>query len=147
MSAPPYFSITDTVERFRKKEISPVEWVAAYIDRALALQPELNAFVHFDAESALARARQTEQAILRGDPVPALAGIPLSVKSNIDVAGWPCTAGSLLRKDYVPVADAVVVTRLEAAGAIMLGNTNAPEYLMAYETDNRLTGRTSNPWN
>jgi Asp-tRNA(Asn)/Glu-tRNA(Gln) amidotransferase A subunit family amidase len=65
----------------------------------------------------------------------------------MDVAGWPCPAGSLLRKDYVPTMDAVAVARLEAAGAILLGNTNTPEFLMAYETDNRLTGKTSNPWN
>jgi Asp-tRNA(Asn)/Glu-tRNA(Gln) amidotransferase A subunit family amidase len=76
-----------------------------------------------------------------------LAGIPLTVKSCIDVAGWPCPAGSLLRKDYVPTVDAPLVARLESAGAILLGNTNTPEFLMAYETDNLLSGKTSNPWN
>lgn len=147
MNAPIYFTIAETLEKFRKREISPVELVTSYIDRAMALQSKLNAFVHFDAESALARARQLEDSIMRGDAQPALAGIPLSIKSNIDVAGWPCDAGSLLRKDYVPVADAVVVSRLETAGAILLGNTNTPEFLLAYETDNRLRGKTSNPWN
>ncbi|MGO9637989.1 MAG: amidase, partial [Terracidiphilus sp.] len=110
------------------------------------LQPKLNAFVHLDAESALARARQAEAAIQRGEPLQALTGIPLTVKSCIDVAGWPCPAGSLLRKDYVPASDATLVARLESAGAILLGNTNTPEFLMAYETDNRVSGKTSNPW-
>src|SRR5208282_1927067 len=111
-----------------------------------ALQPKLNAFVHLDAESAMARARQAEAAMQRGEPLQALTGIPLTVKSCIDVAGWPCPAGSLLRKDYVPASDATLVARLECAGAILLGNTNTPEFLMAYETDNRVSGKTSNPW-
>ncbi len=141
-----YFSIAETLEKFRRKEIPPVEVITAHLQRAQALQPKLNAFVHLDAESALARARQAEAAIQHGEPLRALTGIPLTVKSCIDVAGWPCPAGSLLRKDYVPGSDATLVARLESAGAILLGNTNTPEFLMAYETDNRLSGKTSNPW-
>jgi len=141
-----YFSIAETLEKFRRKEISPVEVLRAHLERAQSLQPTLNAFVHLDAESALARARTAEAAIQRGEPLQALTGIPLTVKSCIDVAGWPCPAGSLLRKEYVPASDATLVARLESAGAILLGNTNTPEFLMAYETDNRVTGRTSNPW-
>jgi len=141
-----YFSIAETLEKFRRKEISPFEVITAHLQRAQALQPKLNAFVHLDAESALAWARQAEAAIRRGEPLRALTGIPLTVKSCIDVAGWPCPAGSLLRKDYVPASDATLVARLESAGAILLGNTNTPEFLMAYETDNRVSGKTSNPW-
>jgi Asp-tRNA(Asn)/Glu-tRNA(Gln) amidotransferase A subunit family amidase len=141
-----YFPIAETLEKFRRKEISPVEVITAHLQRAQALQPKLNAFVHLDAESALARARQAEAAMQRGEPLRALTGIPLTVKSCIDVAGWPCPAGSLLRKDYVPTSDATLVARLESAGAILLGNTNTPEFLMAYETDNRVSGKTSNPW-
>src|SRR5208337_462188 len=147
MAAFHYFSIAETREKFRRKEISPVEMITAHLQRAQALQPKLNAFVHLDAESAMARARQAEAAMQRGEPLQALTGIPLTVKSCIDVAGWPCPAGSLLRKDYVPASDATLVARLEAAGAILLGNTNTPEFLMAYETDNRVSGKTSNPWN
>jgi Asp-tRNA(Asn)/Glu-tRNA(Gln) amidotransferase A subunit family amidase len=141
-----YFSIAETLEKFRRNEISPVEMITAHLQRAQALQPKLNAFVHLDAESAMARARQAEAAIQRGEPLRALTGIPLTVKSCIDVAGWPCPAGSLLRKDYVPASDATLVARLETAGAILLGNTNTPEFLMAYETDNLVSGKTSNPW-
>jgi Asp-tRNA(Asn)/Glu-tRNA(Gln) amidotransferase A subunit family amidase len=147
MSVPFYLSIAETQEKLRKRELSPVEVVTAHLERVQELQPKLNAFVHFDAESALARARKAEAAFVRGEELQALAGITLTVKSSMDVAGWPCPAGSLLRKDYVPTMDAVAVARLEAAGAILLGNTNTPEFLMAYETDNRLTGKTSNPWN
>jgi Asp-tRNA(Asn)/Glu-tRNA(Gln) amidotransferase A subunit family amidase len=147
MTTPWYFSIAETLEQFARKEISPAEVVTAHLERVQQLQPKLNAFVHVDAESALARARNAEAALLHEEPLMPLSGIPLTVKSCIDVAGWPCPAGSLLRKDYVPVTDAPLVARLEAAGAILLGNTNTPEFLMAYETDNLLKGKTSNPWN
>jgi amidase len=147
MTSPFFASITDTGKRYQTKQLSPFEVVTAHLDRIQRLQPKLNAFVHLDAESALARARNAQSSISRGEPLKPLQGIPLTIKSNIDVAGWPCPAGSLLRKNYVPVADAPLVARLESAGAIFLGNTNAPEFLMAYETDNLLTGKTSNPWN
>ena len=75
-----------------------------------------------------------------------LHGVPISVKSSVDVAGWPCECGSRLRQGYVPAEDATLVTRLRGAGAILLGNTNVPEFLMAYETDNALYGRTNSPW-
>jgi Asp-tRNA(Asn)/Glu-tRNA(Gln) amidotransferase A subunit family amidase len=142
-----YSTIAETLQKFRRKEISPVELVAAHLDRIHQLRPRLNAFVHVDAESAHARARDSESRIARGEAPRALEGIPLTVKSCLDVAGWPCPAGSLLREDYVPHTNAPLVSRLEDAGAILLGNTNTPEFLMAYETGNRLTGKTSNPWN
>jgi Asp-tRNA(Asn)/Glu-tRNA(Gln) amidotransferase A subunit family amidase len=147
MSSTSFASITETLDRYQTKQSSPVEVVTAHLDRIQRLQPKLKAFVHIDAESALARARNAESLISQGQPLKPLTGIPLTVKSNLDVAGWPCPAGSLLRKDYVPILDAPLVARLESAGAILLGNTNTPEFLMAYETDNLLTGKTSNPWN
>ncbi len=72
--------------------------------------------------------------------------VPISIKSCIDVAGMRCEAGSRLRKGNVPSTDATLVARLKAAGAIVLGVTNTPEFLMAWETDNALYGRTNNPW-
>ena len=142
-----YSTIAETLQKYRRKEISPVELVAAHLDRIHQLQPRLNAFVHVDAESARARAHDSGSRIALGETLRPLEGIPLTVKSALDVAGWPCPAGSLLREDYVPHTNAPLVSRLEDAGAILLGNTNTPEFLMAYETDNRLTGKTSNPWN
>ncbi|MGB9419988.1 MAG: amidase, partial [Candidatus Acidiferrum sp.] len=142
-----YGSIAQTLELYKAKKISPVELVTAHLERAQRLQPKLNAFVHLDTESAFARARAAESLLSRAEELKPLTGIPLTVKSCIDVAGWLCPAGSLLRKDYVPSTDAPLVARLESAGAILLGNTNTPEFLMAYETDNLLSGRTCNPWN
>jgi len=142
-----YFSISEILEKFRSRRLAPVELIETHLARIQKIQPLLNPFVHIDAESARARAREAESRFSRGESSRPLEGIPLTVKSCLDVAGWPCPAGSLTRKDYVPHTNAVLVSRLEDAGAILLGNTNTPEFLMAYETDNLLSGKTSNPWN
>lgn len=147
MTMSPFSTIAEMGSSIRTRKISPVEVVESHLRRIESLQPKLNAFVHLDVESARAQARAAEAAVVRGGSLGPLHGIPLTLKSCIDVAGWPCPAGSLLRKDYVPTADAPLVTRLKAAGAILLGNTNTPEFLMAYETNNLLNGKTSNPWN
>jgi Asp-tRNA(Asn)/Glu-tRNA(Gln) amidotransferase A subunit family amidase len=147
MSIFPYGTIAEITQEIRSKNVSPVEIVEFHLKRIEMLQPKLNAFVHLDPDGARQQARAAENSVLRGAQLGRLHGVPLSIKSCIDVAGWPCAAGSLLRKDYVPEEDAPLVSRLKAAGAILLGNTNTPEFLMAYETDNRLTGKTSNPWN
>jgi Asp-tRNA(Asn)/Glu-tRNA(Gln) amidotransferase A subunit family amidase len=147
MSFLPYGTLAEITKEIRSKNISPVEFVELHLKRIETLQPKLNAFVHLDAEGARRQALATESSIMRSVQLGPLHGVPLSIKSCIDVAGWPCPAGSLLRKDYAPNQDAPLVSRLKAAGAILLGNTNTPEFLMAYETDNVLTGKTSNPWN
>jgi Asp-tRNA(Asn)/Glu-tRNA(Gln) amidotransferase A subunit family amidase len=144
---PIYFTaISETVEKIRRGEISPREIIDVHLERIEKLQPRLNAFVHVDVERARLEAQVAEASVLRGDVVGMLHGLPISIKSCIDVAGWPCPAGSRLRADYVACDDAVLVSRLRAAGAILIGNTNVPEFLMAYETDNPLFGKTSNPW-
>src|SRR2546423_761973 len=146
MSFFPYWTLAESTRQIRSKKISPVEIVELHLKRIETLQPKLNAFVHLDAEGARQQARAAENSVLLGDHLGPLHGVPLTIKSCIDVAGWPCPAGSLLRKDYFPKQDAPLVSRLKAAGAILLGNTNTPEFLMAYEADNLLTGKTSNPW-
>jgi Asp-tRNA(Asn)/Glu-tRNA(Gln) amidotransferase A subunit family amidase len=147
MSFFPYGTLAEIAQAIRSKKISPVEIVELHLKRIEALQPKLNAFVHLDPEGAREQARAAENLVLRGAQLGPLHGVPLTIKSCIDVAGWPCPAGSLLRKTYVANLDAPLVSRWKAAGAILLGNTNTPEFLMAYETDNLLTGKTSNPWN
>jgi len=147
MSCFPYGTLAEITQEIRSKSVSPVEIVELHLKRIETLQPKLNAFVHLDPEGAREQARAAENLVLRGAQLGPLHGVTLSIKSCIDVAGWPCPAGSLLRRDYVPKQDAPLASRLKAAGAILLGNTNTPEFLMAYETNNRLTGKTSNPWN
>ena len=140
-------TIAEIAAGIREKKFSPIEVVEAHLQRIAELQPKLNAFVHLDEESARRQARAAEAAVMRGERFGPLHGVPLTIKSCIDVEGWTAGAGSLLRNEYVALSDAPLVARLRSAGAILLGNTNTPEDLMAYETDNLLNGRTSNPWN
>ena len=140
-------TIAEIAAGIREKKVSPIEVVETHLERVEEVQPKLNTFVHLDAEGARRRARVAEAAVMKGNALGPLHGVPLTIKSCMDVAGWPTPSGSLLRKDYVAQSDAPLVARLRAAGAIILGNTNTPEYLMAYETDNSLSGKTSNPWN
>ena len=133
------------------KELSPVELVEAHLDQIERLNPKLNAFVDLRAAKALAEARTAEKEVINGDrlrieKLGPMHGVPISIKSCIDVSGMNCEAGSKLRADNVPKQDAVLVQRLKSAGAIVLGVTNTPEFLMAWETDNLLYGRTNNPW-
>ena len=147
MYTSPYSTIKEIAKGISSKAFSPVEIVDAHLHRIASCGPKLNAFVHLDEHEARIQAAVAQSSVLRGDPLGPLHGVPLTLKSCIDVAGWPAPAGSLLRKDYVPQQDAPLVSRLKAAGAVLLGNTNTPEFLMAYETNNLLNGKTSNPWN
>src|ERR1700732_4456926 len=135
--------------QMRVRKISSVELVEAHLSRIEELNPNLNAFVETDSDRARAHAKATDEALTRNSgtasPGP-LHGVPISIKSSIDVAGLRTECGSLLRKGIVAHVDAPLVARLRAAGAIFLGNTNVPEFLMAYETDNLLYGRTNSPW-
>ncbi|MGA2429552.1 MAG: amidase [Candidatus Acidiferrum sp.] len=146
MSFPIYSTIAEVTTSIKSRKISPTEVVDVTLERIAKCEPQLHCFAHLDAEGARKQARAADLAITRGDELGPLHGVPLTIKSNIDVAGWPCTAGSLLRKDYVAGSDAPLVARLRSAGAIILGNTNTPEMLMAYESNNLLTGKSSNPW-
>ena len=130
----------------RTRNLSPVELVQAHLDRIERLNPKINAYVQVDDEGALAAARRAEQTVLENKTLGPLHGVPISVKSAIEVAGMRCEAGTKLRAGHVAINDAPLVFRLRNAGAIILGMTNTPELLMAWETDNLLYGRTNNPW-
>ncbi|MFP5204270.1 MAG: amidase [Acidobacteriota bacterium] len=138
-------SATRQLELLRARQVSTVELAEAHIEQIERLEPHLNAFADFDAERIRAHARQLDAAPEAGRGP--LHGLPVTVKSSIATAGYRCEMGSLLHKGDIPREDAVVVARLRAAGALILGTTNCPEFLMAYETANLLHGRTRNPWN
>ncbi len=137
-------SATQQLEQIRAGQISITELAEAHIRQIERLNPKLNAFVDFDADRVRTRARELESATMPRGP---LHGLPVTVKSSIATAGFRCEIGSLLHQGEVPTEDAVVVARLRAAGALILGTTNCPEFLMAYETANLLHGQTCNPWN
>jgi Asp-tRNA(Asn)/Glu-tRNA(Gln) amidotransferase A subunit family amidase len=146
MSELTFLSAVAMAEQIRRKKLSPVELVEAHLTRIEQLNPKLNAFVQVDGERARRAAQAAESAVTRGEKLGPLHGVPISIKSSIDVAGLRCEAGTKLRAGYVASQDAPLVARLRAAGAIVLGVTNTPELLMAWETDNLLYGRTNNPW-
>src|SRR3984885_129044 len=146
MSELTFLPAVTMAEQIRKRALSPVELVEAHLARIEKLNPKLNAFVQVDAGGARRQARAAEEAVTRHEKLGSLHGVPISIKSSIEVNGMRCEAGSKLRADFVAAQDAPLVSRLRAAGAIILGTTNTPELLMAWETDNLLYGRTNNPW-
>jgi Asp-tRNA(Asn)/Glu-tRNA(Gln) amidotransferase A subunit family amidase len=127
----------------RSGELSVVALAEAHLAQIEWLNPRLNVFADFDADRVRKQARMMDASKAQRGP---LHGLPVTVKSSIATAGYKCEIGSLINKGNTPSEDAVVVARLRAAGALILGTTNCPEFLMAYETDNLLHGRTSNPW-
>jgi amidase len=139
-------SATRQLELLRAGEISVLELAEAHIRQIERLNPQLNAFADFDAERVRERARKHDAWKGHRERRP-LFGLPVTVKSSIATRGVKCEIGSLLHEGEIPTQDAVVVARLRAAGALILGTTNCPEFLMAYETDNLLHGQTRNPWN
>ncbi len=141
-----FLSAVSMAEQIRRKKLSPVELVEAHLARIEELNPRVNAFVHVDVEGARRQARVAEAAVRGGQELGVLHGVPLSIKSSMEVAGLRWEAGTKLRAGIAAERDAPLVARLRQAGAIILGVTNAPELLMAWETDNLLYGRTNNPW-
>jgi len=133
-------------QHIREKKISPVELADAHLAKIERLNSRLNAFVHLDAERVGREARTAEDAVMSGRDLGPLHGVPISIKSSVEVAGFRCESGTRLRAGFVPAEDAPLVARLRNAGAIVLGVTNTPELLMAWETENLLYGRTNNPW-
>jgi Asp-tRNA(Asn)/Glu-tRNA(Gln) amidotransferase A subunit family amidase len=147
MSDLTFLSATAMAEQIRQKKLSPVELVEAHLAKITRLNPQLNAFVHVDSDAALRQACLAEPSLSQKRSLGPLHGVPLSIKSSIDVGGgFRCESGTKLRAGHVPSPDAPLVSRLRKAGAIILGVTNTPELLMAWETDNLLYGRTNNPW-
>ena len=135
---------TRLLEMVRARQVSVAELAEAHIRQIERLNPALNVFADFDAERVRLQAVALDHAL--DDARGPLHGLPVTVKSSIATAGYRCEIGSLLHKGEIPAEDAVVVSRLRAAGALILGTTNCPELLMAYETANDLHGRTRNPW-
>jgi len=146
MSELNFLSACEMARRIRRREISPVELVNEHLARIKSLNPRLNAFIKVDIEGARRQARAAEEKLLSKGEIGPLHGVPISIKSSIEVAGMPYEAGTSLRESIIGQQDAPLVRRLRAAGAIILGVTNTPELLMAWETDNLLYGRTNNPW-
>ena len=136
---------TKLAELIRAKAVSPVEVVQKHLDRIEATNPAINAIVTI-ADGAIAAAKAAEKAVLAGDDIGPLHGVPFTVKDSIDTAGVLTQRGSPIFKGRLPDADATSVARMKAAGAILLGKTNLPEFSYWIESDILLSGRSNNPW-
>jgi aspartyl-tRNA(Asn)/glutamyl-tRNA(Gln) amidotransferase subunit A len=141
-----YLPAVELRDKYRSREISPVEVTMAVLERIERLNPALNAYVTLTPEMALEQAREAERMYREDDDPPLLAGVPLSIKDNVAVKGVRTTHGSLLHEHDVPDANPVFVERLLVAGGVLLGKTNLPESGWKGETTNRLFGSTHNPW-
>ena len=128
------------------RRIGASEAVLACLARIEALNPSLNAICTLTAESALAEARECDRRLAAGAPPRALEGIPFVAKDNLPSKGVRTTYGALPFAEHVPQEDAICIERLKAAGAILLGKTNTPEFASDVITTNRLFGATRNPW-
>jgi amidase len=140
-------SARELARMIRTRAVSPVEVLDAHLAAIERINPKLNAIITLAEEQARAAARAAEAAVMRGDAVGPLHGLPIGVKDVTQTAGIRTTYGSPLFKDHVPAEDAEVVRRLKAAGAIVLAKTNTPEFATGANTVNELFGATRNPWN
>jgi amidase len=139
-------SAAETAARVRSREVSPVEVVEACLARVERFNPALNAVVTLNPR-AREEAAALEARLARGEDVGQLAGVTVGIKDVTEVAGVRTTYGSPLFADHVPEHDAQVVERLRAAGAVVVGKTNTPEFAAGGNTFNPVFGRTRNPWN
>ncbi|MFO1351172.1 MAG: amidase [Gammaproteobacteria bacterium] len=144
------FCFTSAVElkrMFSAKQLSPVELIDAVLERIDRLNPRLNAFCLLDPDGARTAARQAERAIMQGTGLGLLHGLPISIKDLAMTKGLRTASGSHIFANRIPDADAPVVERLRAAGAILIGKTCVPEFGWKALSDSPLTGITRNPWN
>ncbi|MER3450335.1 MAG: amidase [Chloroflexota bacterium] len=144
-----YMSATELAYRIRRRELSPVEVVDAFIERIGRRNPSINAFVYLGFDDARARAREAERALTAGEPLGALHGVPTAIKDLFDFKpGWPSTFGGIRAlKNYVVDAYCAFAERVEKAGAIILGKTNSPVMGFRGTCDNYLFGPSRNPFN
>ncbi|HJY34014.1 MAG TPA: amidase family protein, partial [Vicinamibacterales bacterium] len=132
--------------RIRGKQVSAREVLSAHLARIERVNPQVNAIVTLVAERAMADATRADEALARGDTPGPLHGLPVAHKDLVDTAGIRTTRGSPFFRDYVPAHDALIVTRIRAAGAVTLGKTNTPELGAGSQTFNTLFGATKNPY-
>lgn len=140
-------TVVELVTALRLRHISAVELVEIYLERIGRYNPSLNAVVTLDEEGARKQAQKADALMAKGEILGPLHGVPMTIKDSLETAGMRTTSGFPPLSEYVPTADATVVSRLKAAGAILLGKTNLPPLAGDFQTDNPIFGRTNNPWN
>ena len=141
-----YLSAIELVSRIRRKQLSAREVMAAHLAQIEAVNPKVNAIVTLVGERAMADAARADELLARGGPLGVLHGLPVAHKDLVDTAGIRTTRGSPFYRDHVPTTDALIVTRIRAAGALTVGKTNTPEFGAGSQTFNTVFGATRNPY-
>ncbi len=141
-----FASALDLAARIRSRELSPVEVADAILDRLARFEGTINAFAYLDPDRVRDDAQAAERAIMRGEALGPLHGVPVTIKDLFDLAGTPTASGSETRRDNVASVDAPVTARLKAAGAVLLGKTTTSEFGWTGVSRSPLTGITHNPW-
>ena len=141
----PFISATELASLIKSREISPVEATEAYLERIPHVDGKLNSYITVTSERAMADARQAEQEIVSGKYRGPMHGIPIGIKDQVYTKGILTTGGSTILKDFVPTEDATVVTKLNEAGAVLLGKLNMSEFAMGDAFEHPY-GRPHNPW-
>ncbi|MGH8870314.1 MAG: Asp-tRNA(Asn)/Glu-tRNA(Gln) amidotransferase subunit GatA [Actinomycetes bacterium] len=136
----------ETAAHIASGEVSAVEVAQAHLDRVSAVDGKIHAFLHLDTEGTLKAARAVDDARARGEGLGPLAGVPLALKDVYTMKDVPTTCGSKILEGWRPPYDSTVVTRLRAAGVVVLGKTNMDEFAMGSSTENSAYGPTRNPW-
>jgi len=139
-------SVVELAGLVKRREVSPVELVAQSLRAIDASQPRLNAFITVCHERAQRDARESEAAVLRGDELGPLHGVPFSAKDMLATEGIRTTYGAVPFADHVPDADCDAIRRIKNAGAILVGKTTTPEFASGFITESPLFGRTRNAW-
>src|SRR5579864_3571247 len=140
-----YRTAKETAAALRARKISAAELTEHVIARIEKLDQKLNAVVVRDFERGREAAKAADAALARGEQLP-LLGVPMVVKESFNIAGLPTTWGNPAFKGWMPREDAVTITRLKTAGAVILGKTNVPIHLNDWQSYNEIYGTTNNPW-
>ena len=141
-----HLTAMELLEQLESGEATSLEITEAFLDQIGRYDGRIGAFLRVDAEGALEQAREADRLRARGRAVGRLAGLPVAVKDLICARGQPTTCGSRMLARFVPPYDATVISRLKAAGAVLIGRTNLDEFGMGSSTENSALGSTRNPW-
>ena len=141
-----FLSAVELASRIKRKQVSARDVMAAHLAQIEAVNPKVNAIVTLVGERAMADAARADELLARGGPLGPLHGLPVAHKDLVDTAGIRTTRGSPFYREHVPTADALIVTRIRAAGAVTVGKTNTPEFGAGSQTFNTVFGATRNPY-
>ena len=147
MMDPKTLTMAGAAQLLAEKKISSAELCRAYLDRIAAVESKVAALLSIDPEAVLAQAKESDARRAAGKALGPFDGVPVTIKDNIAVKGQPCTCASKILQGFVSPYDATVITKLKAAGMVLMGRANMDEFAMGSSCENSAYQKTRNPWN